>query len=183
MRQFIGHKNIREFACWTAVILLAGFFSSPRAMAGDARHINFAAFEKKSADFEYESIVVGKFSDFIKAMEGAQVLFLSHTSDAVDGDVINIQQDVLREDKGALGDFGINCQLSFTDDSTEDNTSYAIGGLCKIIQTGGGKNLRLNAIIPSTSLPDTAQGVDAWVEVYEDEKTGVAFYGNVSSGH
>lgn len=151
------------------------------AIAGDARNVNFAAFQKVNSDFEYDTIVLGKFSDFIKAMEGAQVLLLSHTAGAVDGDVINVQQDVLREDKGILGDFGINCQMSFKDESVSDNTSYAIGGLCKIIEIGHGKNLKLTAIIPMTNVPDTAQGIDAWVELYEDEKTGIAFYGNVST--
>ena len=149
---------------------------------GGARNVNFAAFQKVDKDFEFDPIVLGRFSDFIQAMKGAQVLLLSHTADAVDGDVINIQQDVLRENKGALGDYGINCQMSFRDESTADNTSYAVGGLCKIIQVGNGKNLKLSAVIPMTSVPDTTQGEDAWVEVYEDEKTGIAFYANVSKG-
>ncbi len=164
------------------VAIMIGMLLPPSAAtAGEARHVNFAAFEKQKADFEYEAIVLGKFSDFISAMEGSQILILSHTADAVDGDVINIQQDVLREDKGKLGDFGINCQLSFVDESTADTTSYAIGGLCRIIQIGHGKNLKLTAIIPAASLPDTAQGIDAWVELYEDEKTGIAFYANVGT--
>lgn len=167
--------------------LLSGFallgllLASPcMANAGESRHVNFAAFQKSKADFEYEAIVLGKFADFIHAMDGAQVLLISHTADAVNGDVINIQQDVLRENKGALGDFGINCQMSFLDESTPQNTSYAIGGLCKIIRVGNGKDIRLSAVIPMASLPDTAQGVDAWVELYEDETTGIAFYANVS---
>jgi len=163
------------------IIMIGVLLPLSAATAGESRHINFAAFEKKSADFEFDAIVLGKFSDFISAMDGAQVLILSHLADAVDGDVVNIQQDVLREDKGSLGDFGINCQLSFLDESTADATSYAIGGLCKIIQVGHGKNLKLTAIIPAASLPDTAQGIDAWVELYEDEKTGIAFYANVGS--
>jgi len=162
-----------------AIIMVGVLLPLSAADAGESRHVNFAAFEKNSPDFEYEAIVLGKFSDFISAMDGAQVLILSHLANAVNGDVINIQQDVLRENKGALGDFGINCQMSFLDESTADATSYAIGGLCKIIQVGHGKDLKLTAIIPAASLPDTAQGVDAWVELYEDEKTGIAFYANV----
>lgn len=163
------------------LLLMAGLiWGTSSAYAGESRHVNFAAFEKVKKDFEYDPIVVGKFSDFISAMEGAQILILSHTSDSVDGDVINIQQDVLREDKQGLGDHGINCQLSFKDESTKDNTSYALGGLCKILRVGNGQNLKLTALIPTASLPDTAQGVDAWVELYEDEKTGIAFYANVS---
>jgi len=164
------------------VLLIGATLPISGALAGESRHINFAAFQKESPNFEYEAIVLGKFSDFINAMDGAQVLILSHMADAVDGDVINIQQDVLREENGALGDFGINCQLSFKDESDAESTSYAIGGICRIIQIGKGKELKLVAVIPSASLPDTAQGIDAWVELYEDEKTGIAFYANVSSG-
>lgn len=174
----MGRINSKVSSC----LIVAGFLFAGIgvAQAGDARHVNFAAFEKEKADFEYEAIVVGKFADFIHAMDGAQVLLISHTADAINGDVINIQQDVLRESKGQLGDYGINCNMNFVDESTPQNTSYAIGGLCRIIQVGGDKNIRLSAVIPMASLPDTAQGVDAWVELYEDESTGIAFYANVS---
>ncbi|MDX8392354.1 MAG: hypothetical protein R8K53_07295 [Mariprofundaceae bacterium] len=164
------------------VLLIGVTLPISPALAGEARHVNFAAFQKVAPDFEYEAIVLGKFSDFISAMDGAQVLILSHTADSVDGDVINIQQDVLREENGALSDYGINCQLSFLDESDAESTAYAVGGICRIIQIGQGKDLKLVAVIPSASLPDTAQGIDAWVELYEDEKTGIAFYANVSSG-
>ena len=164
-----------------AILTLTGIMATPALAQGGARNVNFAAFQKVNSGFEYDGLVLGKFSSFIKAMDGAQVLLLSHTADAVNGDVINVQQDVLREDKGALGDYGINCQMSFKDESTADNTSYAIGGLCKIIEIGNGKNLKLTAIIPMTSVPDTAQGEDVWVQLYEDEKNGIAFYGNVSA--
>jgi len=160
--------------------LMAGVLLMPlTAQAGEARHVNFAAFQKSAPGFEYEAIVLGKFSDFIAAMDGAQVLMLSHTADAIDGDVISIQTDVLRDENGNLGDFGINCQLSFKDESTKEYTSYAIGGLCRIIEMGRGKKTNLTAIISPASLPDTSQGVDAWVELYEDEATGIAFYANV----
>ncbi len=175
---------MNKYLKWTAMLVAALSLigtAVSSAMAGGARNVNFAAFQKINPDFEYDAIVLGKFSDFIKAMDGVQVLFISHTADAVDGDVINIQQDVLRENKGKLGDFGINCQLSFQDESSPDNTSYALGGLCKIIEIGHGKDLRLTAIIPMSSVPDTAQGIDAWVLLDEDEKTGIAFYGNVSA--
>jgi len=175
------NKHIKWISIFVAIMVLTGLDITTALAGGGMRNVNFAAFQKVKAGFEYEAIVLGKFSDFIKAMDGAQVLLLSHTADAMDGDVINIQQDVLREDKGSLGDFGINCQLSFEDESSADNTSYAIGGLCKIIQVGRGKNIRLTAIIPMASVPDTAQGIDVWVELDEDEKTGIAFYANVST--
>jgi len=146
--------------------------------AAEIRNVNFAVFQKVNADFEFEPIVMGKFSDFIQAMHGSQVVLLSHSTNSVNGDVINLQQDVLREADGELNDIGINCSLNFLDSSTDDNTSFELGGMCKILDS---LNVNVTAIIPMASLPDTVQGVDAWVELYEDEKNGIAFYANVSS--
>lgn len=172
-------RRIGSIVC--AICLAALLFpGSSLAASGGSRHLNFAAFEKVDPGFEFDDIVTGKFSDFIEAMKGSQVLLISHTADAINGDVFNIQQDVLRAEGNKLGDEGINCQLSFVDKSTKDNTDYSVGGLCKIIEVGNGKNVRLKAVIPMAGLPDTAQGVDAWVKLYEDEKTGIAFYANVS---
>ncbi len=151
------------------------------AHAGETRSINFAAFQKLDKSFEFEPIVVGKFSDFIVAMQGSQVLVLAHTSSAVDGDVITLQTSVLRDEEGAFGDFGIDCQMSFKDESTATDTSFLIGGLCKIIRKGRGQNLKLLAPIPHTFIPDTAQGSESWIMLYEDTKTGIAFYANVSA--
>jgi len=146
--------------------------------AAEIRNVNFAVFQKQSDDFEFEAIVLGKFSDFIDEMKGAQVLLISHTTNSVDGDVINVQQDVLRDSDGDLNDIGINCSLTFSDLSSDENTEFELGGLCKILDS---LNENVTAIIPMASLPDTDQGIDAWVEIYEDKASGTAFYANVGS--
>ncbi len=166
-----------------ASMLFCFIAGPPMSQASEARHINFAAFQKHAPDFEFDPIVVGKFSDFIQAMDGAQILILSHTSDAVSGDVVNVQQDVLREGKDGLGDHGINCSLSFHIEGQGDAPEYSVGGICKILRTGNGSDEKITAIIPPAALPDTAQGFDAWVELYEDEKHGIAFYANVGISH
>ncbi len=150
------------------------------AMAGDVRNVNFAAFQKVDKDFEFSPIVEGTFSDFIAAMEGSQILALAHTAGAIDGDVITLQTSVLRDESGSLGDFGVDCQLSYKDESTKEDTSFLLGGLCKVIQVGRGKNVRDTLFIPHTNIPDTSQGFDGWFMLDEDEKTGIAFYANVS---
>ncbi len=147
--------------------------------AAEIRNINFAVFQKSTPEFEFEPIVLGRFSDFIEAMNGSQILLLSHTKDSIDGDVINLQQDVLRESSEGLNDIGISCTLTFSDLSTEEDTSFELGGLCKIIDS---LNENVTAIIPMASLPDTDQGIDAWVELFEDESSGIAFYANVGTG-
>ncbi len=153
------------------------------SVAGGARNVNFAAFQKVDKNFEFDVLVEGKFSDFIVAMKGSQILALAHTADAIDGDIITMQTSVLRDEAGNLGDYGLDCQLSFKDESVANNTSYLLGGLCKIIQVGRGKNLRETLIIPHINIPDTSQGFEGWFMLDEDEKSGIAFYANVSLPH
>jgi len=163
------------------MVLLWALIFVGSAYAEETKHVNIAAFHKVKADYEFEAIVLGRFSDFIAEMEkGSQVVFLNHTAGIQDHDVITFNADVLREggDEG-FSDHGVNCSFSFTDESTEDNTSYSIGGLCSILL--GGESKKVKAIIPSADLPDTSQGIDVWVMIYEDEETGLAFYANVTT--
>ncbi len=166
---------------WWGYAALAAMLAGGQAAAADeARHVNFAAFQKEAPGFRFEPVVLGSFSDFINAMKGAQMLLLSHTNHAIDGDVINIQQDVLRESSGAnLGDFGINCSLSFH--ATKDNGEpfYTLGGVCRFLGVGE-KHQKVVATFKPIPLADAAQGVDAWVLLHEDATSGVAFYANVS---
>ena len=146
----------------------------------ELRDINFAVFQKVDDDFEYDPIVLGRFSEFINVMEGTQLLLLSHTKDSINEDVINLQQNVLRESSEGLNDIGVSCNLTFLDFSEEDETEFELGGMCKIFDS---LNENVMAIIPMASLPDTEEGVEAWVMLYEDENNGIAFYANVSSGY
>ncbi len=154
-------------------VLLVGLV--PAAQAANTRHLNFIVFQKVQKGFEFEPLVVGDFAQFIAAMKGAKVLLLAHTAEATDGDVINMQTNVLREKGGALGDEGVECQLSFKDESTPGNPMFTVGGICRVRLPGR----TLKHVIPPTALPDTTQGVNAWVMLDEDEQAGVAFYANV----
>ncbi len=157
---------------WTVSLLaLVGALS---AQAGETRHLNFAVMQKTQKGFEFDPIVVGDFPTFIQSMKGAKVLLLAHTARAVDGDVINMQTNVLREKGNKLGDEGVECQLSFKDESTPGNPMFTVGGICRVRQ---GDHV-LKHVIPPAALPDTTQGVDAWVMLDEDDKAGVAFYAN-----
>ncbi len=164
-------------------LLVFLLFVPSLSFADEVRSVNFAAFQKVDKDFEFSPIVEGTFSDFIAEMEGSQILALVHTAGAVDGDVITMQTSVLRDESGSLGDFGVDCQLSYKDESTKEDTSFLLGGLCKIIKVGRGENLRKTLFIPHTNIPDTSQGFDGWFMLDEDENTGIAFYANVSVEH
>ncbi|MDX8401931.1 MAG: hypothetical protein R8K47_04805 [Mariprofundaceae bacterium] len=150
------------------------------AQAADVRRVNFAAFERVQDGFRFDPVVGGSFSEFITAMKGAKILLLVHTDQAVDGDVINIQQDVLRDAEGAdLYDFGINCSLSFHARDEDGEPFYTLGGVCRFLGVGE-KHQKLVATFKETPLVDAAQGVDAWVLLHEDKTSGIAFYANVS---
>jgi len=166
--------------------LFCGVAMASVSQAADIKHVNIAAFHKNVAGYEFEAIVLGRFSDFIAEMEkGSQVIFLNHTAGVKHNDVITFNADVLSEGGGDAGfeDNGVNCSFSFTDESTSDNTSYSVGGLCTILLTDASGHEKIKALIPSADLPDTSQGIDVWVMIYEDEATGIAFYANVTTSH
>ena len=165
------------------IVLMMLMMMPSMSLAGESRSVNFAAFQIVDENFEFEAIVEGKFSDFIAEMKGSQILALVHTAGAVDGDIITMQTSVLRDNDGALGDFGVDCQLNFKYEREGEDTSYLLGGVCRIIQVGGGKDLRTVLIIPHTYIPDTSQGFEGWFMLDEDEATGIAFYANVSLEH
>jgi len=165
------------------IVLMMLMIMPSVSLADESRSVNFAAFQIADENFEFEAIVEGKFSDFIAEMKGSQILALVHSAGAVDGDIMSMQTSVLRDNDGALGDFGVDCQLNFKSEKEGEDTSYLLGGVCRIIQVGGGKDLRTVLIIPHTYIPDTAQGFEGWFMLDEDEATGIAFYANVSLEH
>ncbi len=165
-------------------MLMASVISivSTTAQADESsRSLDFIIFEKSKAGFEYDPIVFGGFAKLIRAMDGAQVALLSHTAKSLSGDVINLQQDILQEGtKGEFEDVGVNCQLTFTYDGPVDDVEYHIAGDCQIHGNFNGESIKLKAHVPTTDLADSAKTGDIWIEVYEDKKSGVAFYASVS---
>ncbi len=168
------------------LFLFCSFLFLPlSAMAADTqRYMNFAVFQKADphADWEYESIVVGNFGDFIDSMgTHAHPLLITRSAGVQDGDVLSMQTDVLREEGDALGDFGVNCTMSFMDESTPDQGSYLIGGMCKVLMKGGGQDLDKTIIVIPANVPEAVDNESIWLLLDEDEETGTAFYANV--GH
>ncbi len=175
------HKGLERVILLVLSLVLPLFFSS-YAHAGSSKHVNIAAFHKISSSYEFEPIVVGSFSDFIREMEkGSEIVFLNHTANVIDGDVITLSASVLRSTADGFNDEGSTCSISFFDSSTADNTAYSVGGICTIIHSAKGEIIKSKTVIPSADLPDTSQGIDVWVMLEEDSKNGIAFYANVSS--
>jgi len=171
--------NIIKKIGWALCCLIV---ASSASYAANTNHVNIAAFHKVQSDYEFEAIVMGRFSDFISEMEqGSEILFLNHTAGIQEGDVITFNADVLREaadSSAGFSDQGFSCSFNFHDESTQDNTDYSLGGFCSMILN----DKKQQYIITDASLPDTSQGEAVWVMLYEDEKNGIAFYANVSAG-
>jgi len=158
-----------------------GLANASTAQADNGRSVNFLVFIKAQPHFEYDPIMFGDFSHFIQEMKGANLLLLSHSAKSIDGDVINLQQDVLKEvSNDKFTDVGVNCQINFHTVPDGSDIEYQLGGNCQILENFKGNFITIKAQIPKTDLPDSAKGTDVWMEVYEDARSGIAFYANVS---
>ena len=94
---------------------------------------------------------------------------LTQTVGIHNGDVLNIQNDVLRENSGnGFADLGIDCQLTVDSGAPV----WKVGGKCEIFLphlNGGEKVLGVIA-------PHAIETEKVWHHVWDDEKTGVAVY-------
>jgi len=137
--------------------------------AEEGTHVNVAAFFKipGKESFQWPEVIKGE--DIIGALNGkADFLVLTQTVGIHNGDVLNIQNDVLRAGSGSgFEDLGINCQLSV---NTETDI-WHIGGKCDVLlpHLNGEKVL---GIIK----PHDVKTEKIWHHVWDEPKTGVAVY-------
>jgi len=140
-------------------------------MAAESKNMNIAVFSKVASDFEFKPSIQGDFATLISAMKGSQVRLISHARNVSNGDMVRLQQDVLRETDNGLSDLGINCNLTFFEQVAE---SFKVGGMCKLMDSLNGN---VNAVIAMVTLPST----ETWVQLYEDKNSGIAVYGNITA--
>ncbi|WP_227819357.1 hypothetical protein [Mariprofundus micogutta] len=146
--------------------------------AVEGKSFNFIIFLNEDKSYQFDPIMFGDFPGFISQMKTSKLLLLSHNPGVIGGDVINLQQDMLRSTGGdRFSDAGINCQLSLASEAE----SYHLAGNCQIIDKFHGKQLTLRAKVTDTELPDITEGRPVWIEVYEDARTGIAFYANIGN--
>ncbi|MDQ6967663.1 MAG: hypothetical protein Q9M14_03155 [Mariprofundaceae bacterium] len=146
----------------------------------DEVRLNIVAFEVRDQNFEFESLITGTYAQLFHAFEGkADVIFLNRTPVIKDGDVLNIQEDALRMAGDKLANDGLNCTFSFTNMSDEDSQFYAISGLCNIMYAGVDGTRKVRAIIQRTVLSEANYGVNAWISIYQNKKTGIIIYADV----
>ena len=140
------------------------------AMAADTdTHVHVAAFFKVPGQesFQWPDDIDGE--DIIGALKDkADFLVLTQTVGIHDGDVLNIQNDVLRSGSGdSFDDLGIDCQLSIN----ASKPVWEVGGKCDLFLPHIG-NKKIVGIIKAHPIPTEK----VWHHVWDDKETGVAVY-------
>ncbi|PIW51396.1 MAG: hypothetical protein COW18_01400 [Zetaproteobacteria bacterium CG12_big_fil_rev_8_21_14_0_65_54_13] len=173
---------LQRFITRTLMLLAAMAMMTPlNAMADDMVRLNIAAFEKRAADFTFDSIITGTYADMFNIMQTkADVIFLTRTPVLQNGDVINLQIDALRmADNNKLSNEGLNCQFVFDNESDEDSQFYSIAGMCSMLEATDIGTNKIKAFIKRSMLSDANYNMNVWMKIYEDEKQGIAIYADV----
>ncbi len=143
--------------CFVAALAMIPNF----AIAGQGTHGHFAAFLGEGVDFP--DTIKGDDIEGPMVKKGAEMMLFAHSASIRDGDVLNLQNDTLRDVGGEFKDFGLNCQVSIA--ATGD---WAVSGMCKVFFTGNSK------LVAIPSVPVNEQLV--WYKLFEDKTQGVAGY-------
>jgi len=141
-------------------------FSAVAQAGATGTHVHFAAFFNNGtqAGFSFPNTVVGDDIEAPMVEKGAEMMLFTHSVSIKNNDVLNLQNDTLREVGGAFKDFGLNCQITM-----HTGGDWNVSGMCETFITGEGKN---NQVI----LPITIPKQLIWYKVFEDKDQGVAGY-------
>lgn len=161
-------------SCFTILFFPAAVFAT-----SGGKTVNLAAFQRLDTSTEFEGVVEGALIPFLTAMKDKKMLAIIHTEGAFGGDVITLQTSVLYHNDSGLGDYGIDCQLSFTEDIESGESYFSLGGVCRIQRVGHGKSSKHILVIPPTPIPESAKEGHEWYLLDEDEESGVAFFVNI----
>ncbi len=159
---------------WAFALMMAwsGMSATLATASEQGTHVHVAVFFKLPGQdaFQWPDKIKGE--NILGALDGkADFLVLTQTVGIHNGDVLNIQNDVLREGSGSgsgFEDLGIDCQLSVDSSAAV----WKVGGKCEIFLphlNGGAKVL---GIIK----PHEIETEKVWHHVWDDSKTGVVVY-------
>jgi len=166
-----------------AVMTMTSYGVSSSIKAGDitggkkAPHVNIAIFHKLHGQEGFSYPVHIADHDILHTMQGkAQFISINHTAGLVDGDIITIGNDVLREggDSG-FEDFGVDCQLNIH----IKGSGVSLAVLCQVLMVDqSGREIEHKAIIK----PTTMEAGKGWVLLYDDAEDGIAVYADEEVG-
>jgi len=157
---------LKRIVCHIAVLVFISLPMSITAQAATGTHVHFAAFfdNGKKADFKFPETVAGDDIEAPLVAKGGEMMLFTHSVSIQDGDVLNLQNDTLREVGDSFKDFGLNCQITM-----HTKGIWNVSGMCETFITGEGKN---NQII----LPVSISKQLIWYKVFEDKEQGMAGY-------
>ncbi|MDQ6987246.1 MAG: hypothetical protein Q9M25_05545 [Mariprofundaceae bacterium] len=163
-------------------VIALGLPVQAKITAGDvtggvkAPHVNIAIFHKLHGQdgFTYPKNIAK--AEILHAMDGkAQFISINHTAGLKDGDVVTIANDVLREDAGHFGDFGVDCQMSIHIKGSD----VTLAGMCQIlIVDQDHREINHKGIVKATTI-DAGSG---WKLIYYDAEDGIAVYAESEVG-
>ena len=150
----------------------------------EASAVKYAVFDKVDKNMEFADVVKGNHSEFLANIEaqGAQMLALTNIPYAKHNDVIVLQTSTLREEDGALGDFGFNCSLVYKEGGSKDaKGDHFLSGVCHITRKGGDHDVQELVVIKRVPIRTLTAGHEEWVKIAEHKELGIAFY--ATTGH
>lgn len=177
-------KKVSLFSMAVLFAVVATSWSAQSSItAGDitggkkAPHVNIAIFHKLHGqeNFSYPEHIANQ--DILQVMQGkAQYISMNHTAGVIDGDIITLASDVLREGAdNKFEDFGVDCQLSIH----IKGTNVTLAGICQILMIDqDGREIEHKAIVKST----TVESGNGWVLLYYDADDGIAIYADSEVG-
>ncbi|OIO72967.1 MAG: hypothetical protein CO186_04690 [Zetaproteobacteria bacterium CG_4_9_14_3_um_filter_49_83] len=158
-----------KFKSALSVLLFVFAITSSATASESGSHVHIAAVFKLPGQetFQWPEDIDGE--DIMGALKGkADFLMLTQTVGIHNGDVLNVQNDVLRSGSGdALEDMGIDCQLSVN----TSGKAWKVGGKCTVNL----QNLKDNKVT-GLILPHEIETEKVWHHVWDDPATGVAVY-------
>ena len=136
-----------------------------------APHVNIAIFHKLygHSDFIYPKTIEG--NKILQNTSGkAQFIAMSHTSGLKDGDVITMNNDVLRDGDKNFEDFGVDCVLNVHIKPKD----VSVLGMCQILIVDQDyREIDHQGIIKEQHITSTGS---SWTLVYNDKEDGIAVY-------
>jgi len=138
---------LKKIALTLSALCFSSFGALNIAQAAESAHVHFAAFfnNGSNVNFKFPATVIGDNIEKPMVEKGAEMMLFAHTVSIHDGDVLNLQNDTLREmSDGTFHDFGLNCHITMRTES-----KWTASGMCQTFLTGEEQH---NQIIPPTSI-------------------------------
>ncbi|OIO67874.1 MAG: hypothetical protein CO186_10760 [Zetaproteobacteria bacterium CG_4_9_14_3_um_filter_49_83] len=181
-------KNKKSTLLQSVIITAAivfGFSVSALAEANaeEQHFINLAGFYKADKAYAFPEEIKGDEADLLTQLDGkGHYIFLSHEAGVTHDDVVNIQNNLLRQSSGEFEDYGIDCNFGvMMKDESGKHNGIKVTGHCKAaLITHSGEKVNSSAIIKPVELPDIEAGqAERWKLIYQD--ASVVIYGNAES--